>query len=343
MVMVRRTGSDLQPAATGYIYRSDNNGPASVIKLGEGDINQRLDNLPKPLYQQSQAYVAHPVAVESLQKKEDDDSKAASQAKEYVIPVIEIAAEDSGIENSKQIDDGNTGEYASDFGDYKGDFDDYIVKDFGNFGDGFHHNEHGGGSDFSEQGQSAYGEKGQKGYASSHHYGKGGAGDYHTEKYESYSTKAAGEHGKHYDEADSYGASHSHGNSYKGGNHGHKAAHSKGEETDGFHKLFNKDVLKKDDDFYDEKGLKGGFHKYADGHAYHGSGAEGFKKGDFGESAYDEDGFGKHGYHDHGSEGFHGISHSAKEDGDNYFHHGGDFGAKDGYFDGKGYGYHIKH
>lgn len=338
MVMVRRTGSDLQPAATGFIYRSDNNGPASLIKLGESDVHKHLDNLPGPAhYEQPKAFAAPiPVAAGPFYSKEENEGKA-TQNSEYVIPVVEIT------DNKNQIYS-NEGDKLDDASDYKKSFDDYIAKYYGAHNDDDHHYyENGDGNDFHESGQSAHGEKGEKGHKSSHEYGKGGAGDYHSEKYDSYSVSGGGEHKKHYDEADAHGADHAHGHAYEGGDHGHKSHHSKGEDTDGYHKLFNKDEFKKDHDFYDEKGHQGGFHKFADGHSQHGLDAGGFKKGGSHDSGHDAAGFGKHGFHDSGAVDVHHDAYSGEEGHESAHHGAGGFGAESGYSDGKGYGYEIKH
>lgn len=338
MVMVRTTGSDLQPAATGYIYKKDNDGHASVIKMGESEVMEHLSKL----YKQPESFAAPiPVAASAFYAKEEDEDKAASHAEARIVPVIE--KDDHGEIDGIADDDYSKifKEYASDFGDYDKDFSDYL-HGLGHFEHGIYHG-YGEGSDYGAKSHDDDGDKGYKGYASKHHYDKGGAGDYHTKKYESYSISGGGDHKKGYDDADSYGKGHLGGHGYKGGDHGHKSTHNKGEEVDGYHKVFDKDEYKKDHDDYDAEKVEGGFNKFADGLAYHGSDAGGFKKGGSGDSRHDEGGFGKDGFHKEESGDEHGAGQSSEAGGESSHHHEGESSGKSGAYGGKSYSYAIKH
>ncbi|KAI8437401.1 hypothetical protein MSG28_011732 [Choristoneura fumiferana] len=344
MVMVRRTGSDLQPAATGFIYKKDNDGPVSVIKMDETDVMEHLAKV----YEQPKAFVAPiPVAPGPFDTKEDENKAASHASEAYVIPVVEKSEEedDKGDDHIDGIADEDYSkifkDYAADFGNYNNDFADYLHS-LGHYDLGIYHGD-GGGSDYDFKGHHENGEKDRKGYAAAHEYGKGGEGDYHTEKYESYSISKEGSHKNHYGDADAYGKHYDQGKGYSGGDHGHKASHSKEGAIDGFHKLFNKDEYKKDHDFYDAGGVKGGFNKHGNGHGYYGSDAGEFKKGGSHESGHDEGDFGKGGFQQKQSGDEHGASHSSEEGDDSYHHHSGEGGAKEEEDGGKVYGYEVKH
>lgn len=327
MVMVRTTGSDLQPAATGYIYKKESDGPVSVLKMGESEV---MDHLSK-LYAKPEAYSA-PI--------EDDGNKAASHVSEDIKPVVEKPDDDGHIKGIAHEDYGKMfDDYTPHYEDYKKGYADYLHK-IDHYGYGPYHN-HGGGKEYGSQGHHEYGDNDYKGFKIIHHYGKGGAGDYHTEKYESYATSGKGGHENDYDKADSHGEYYAKGHGEKGGDHGNKESHSKGETVDGYHKVYNKNEFKKDHDFYNDGTNKGGFHKYEGDHVHHGSSDKGFKTGETHKSAQHEDGFGDKSYiaKDAGIKGE--DEHSAEE---GISHHGyKKFGIKDGKHGGNNYGYEIKH
>ncbi|GBP83056.1 hypothetical protein EVAR_31856_1 [Eumeta japonica] len=331
-VMIRKIGSDLQPESTGFIYKRDHSGVAKVITLGENDVNKHFDNLPPSLYEQPASFAAPaPVAAGPFHDKEDGE-KSASDAKEsYTIPVVEDADEHDDFGKFFE-------KYADGFGDFKSDFG----KDFGHFEDDGHHEE-GGGQEYGSSGHAAHGDKGHKGYASSHSYGKGGAGDYHTEKYESYSVSGGGGYGKKYGGADSYGSDYAKGHKYDGSDHGHKASHSKGEETDGFHKIYDKNEFKKDHDFYDGGDFGGGYKKYGHGYAHHGSEAGKFEKGDSGNAGYGAGKFGKYGHLSKGVGEEEEAGHSSSAEGAVGYHDDKEHGSEGKQSDGKGYGFEVKH
>lgn len=342
MVMVRTTGSDLQPAATGYIYKKESDGPESVVKMGESEVMEHLSKL----YEKPEAYKAPvPAANGPFHNSEDESNAASHSSAAYVIPLVEKTDEkderdEDHIEGIVNEDYGKIFKgYGSEGDDYKG-FSDFF-HGLGHFNHGLY--EHGGGNDYGSKGHHEHGDKGYKGYAKDHKYGKGGAGDYHTEKHESFSVSGEGGHKKHYDEADEHERNYDQAHGYKGGDHGYKAAHSKGEDIDGYHKVFNKDEFKKDHVFSDGEKHKGVFNKYGNGHTEHGSDAGGYNKGGSDASGHDESGFGKGAFFEKGSGDEHKSAHSGEEGGESSHHHYGDFGAKGGHHEGKGYGYEVKH
>lgn len=336
MVMVRTTGSDLQPAATGYIYKKESDGPASVIKMGESEVMEHLSKV----YEQPKSFAAPiPVAAGPFYGKEDEDKAASFSSESKLIPVVEVQEEQiDGIANEN---DGQNGEYASDFGSHQSDFDEYL-KSLGYFEDGIYH-EQGDGKDYAAQEHTKIGDKENEGYGTKHNFEKGGAGDYSSEKYESYHASGEGSGHKDFEDADSFGKYFANGDGYKGGDHGYKAAQSQGEAVDGFRKLFDKDEYKKDNDFYDGEAFKGGFHKFGDGRAYYGSDAGKFEKGGSHGSGRGEAHFGKDDFHDKVAGDEHDSGHSAKNGGESFQHLHDNFGTAGGKHYGKSYGYEIKH
>ncbi|KAJ0172098.1 hypothetical protein K1T71_012071 [Dendrolimus kikuchii] len=340
MVMVRTSGSDLQPAATGYIYKKNSDGLARVEKMGESEVMETLSKL----YKEPHAYTA-PGAKSPFYGKADDENKAASHASEaYIKPVVEKSEEEDdhvdGIadEDYKKIFE----EYTAGFGPYsKKGYSDYY-RGLGHYDDD-HYHENGGGKEFGAKGYHGYGDKGHKGFTIIHHYGKGDDGDYHKEGHDSFAVSNKGGHSKKYDEADEHGKSYAEGHHYKGGDHGHKGGHSKGETVEGFHKIYDKNEFKKDHDFYGGEKNEGSQHKHDEGHVFHGSDAGGFKKGDSHKSGYGKAAYGKGGHGEKESGEEHGAGHSEKGEGESFKHGEGESGAKGGKYHGKSYGYEIKH
>ncbi|PZC83025.1 hypothetical protein B5X24_HaOG208892 [Helicoverpa armigera] len=342
-VMVRTTGSDLQPAATGYIYKKESNGPASVVKMGESEVIEHFSKL----YTKPEAFKAPlPAAAGPFYAKDEDEAKAASYTAEEHVKPVEEKTED---EHDDRIDglaaenyDKIFEDYAKRYGSgYKDDFSDYL-HGLGHFDHGIYH-DFGGGKDFGAKGYYGHGDKGYEGHGKKYHYEKGEAGSYHSGKQEGYGVSKEGGLKGHYDEADGHGKHYAHGHEYKGDDHGHKAGHLKGEEVDGYHKVFDKNEYKKDKDFYDAEGLKGDHHKYEDGHASHGSGAGGYEKGESHDSGHHEKGFGRGGHVAKESGDEHDAAHSSEEDGEAHHHKGGKFGAKGEKYDSKSFAYEVKH
>lgn len=334
MVMVRTTGSDLQPAATGYIYKKENDGAASVIKMGESEVMEHLSKV----YEQPKSFAAPiPVAAGPFYGKEDEDKAASFSSESKLIPVVEV--QDDQIDGI--ADENIFGEYASDFGNYNSDFDDYL-KSLGYFEDGIYR-EHGDGKEYGAQQRKENGGKEHKGYGTKHNFENGGAGDYHSEKYETY--HASGESGgqKDYDDARSLGKYYADGHGYKGDDHGYQAGKNQGEAVNGFHKLFDKNEYKKDNDFYNGEALKGGFHKFTGGLASYGSDAGKFTKGGLHDSGHDEAHFGKDDFHDKHADDEYNSGHTAQNGGESFQHFHGDFAATGEKPNDKSYGYEIKH
>lgn len=303
------------PAATSYIYRSDNNGPANFINLGA----------PAPYHAQHNAFAA-PLPL--LQPK-----LGALEAYELAapVPLPYIAAKPIAVEDAEDDDD--------DDDDDSDESDEYIEGgELVGHGHG-HEFAKGGGSDYDEKHHKAHGEKGSKGYVSKGHHAKGESGHYGKEHKEGYSSEAEGGKKGHHDEASAHGKHYESGEGYKGGDHGHKKHFSKGEEVTGYHKVFNKDEFKKDHDFYDVADDSGSFkkHGYEKGHHSEEEGAH--KEGGHHDSAYDKGDSSKAGFHAEGHNEDSDAGHSAEEGSESHHHGESGYGKKGGSAHGKEYGF----
>ncbi|XP_052756821.1 hornerin-like [Galleria mellonella] len=297
VLMVAAVGTAIQiaPAATGYIYRSDNNGPASLIQLGAH------------AYQPEAYAPALPIA----EPLKTIDAYAIGP-----VPLPYIAAKPISIEDAE--DDEEDSEESNEYvggGDLEG-------LDHG------HAFEKGGGSDYEEEHHAAHGEKGSKGYHSKGHHAKGQAGHYGKEHKEGHYGEKEGGESEHHDEADAYGKHHESGGSYKGGDHGHKKYFSKGEDVTGYHKVFHKDEFKKDHDFYDVADNSGHFNKHGYEKAHHGSEEGGHKKGGHHGAGFDKGEFGKAGSHSEGEIDDADSGHSDEAGHDSHYEKEEEYGKK---------------
>lgn len=277
------------PAASSYIYRSDNGGPASLIQLGP-----QPSFAPLPLVEPIKAFEAYDLAP---------------------VPLPYVAAKPILLEDSDDDDDEDDEESSEQGGKF---------IELGH-GHGF---EKGAGSDYGEEHHSAHGEKGSKGYNSKGHHANGESGHYGKGHKEGFLSEAKGEKGAYHDVADAYGKHHSSGKSYKGGDHGHKKHFSKGEDVTGYHKVFHKDEFKKDHDFYDIADKSGHFNKHGYEKAQHEAEAGAHKKEGHHDSALDKGEFGKEGFVASGNIDDVDHGHSAEEGGESHYSNEEEFGKK---------------
>ncbi|CAH1636168.1 unnamed protein product [Spodoptera littoralis] len=290
------------PAATSYIYRSDNNGPATYIKLGAPAL---------PHHTAHSSYVPHlPVLQPKFQAIEAIDLAP--------VPLPYLAAKPIVVEDAEESDD-----------DDDDDDDSESSEEYG--GDDYGHAfAKGGGSNYGEKHHSAHGEKGSKGYHTEDHHAKGEAGNYGKKHDEGYYKEAEGGEKGHHDVAAVHGKHYEGGKSYKGGDHGHKKHFSKGEDITGYHKVFHKDEFKKDHDFYDVADKSGHFNKHGHENEHHGSEEGGHEEGGHHDSASNKGGFGKSGFHAKGHIDDADASHSAEDGHESHYHNKADFGKKGG-------------
>ncbi|CAH0731419.1 unnamed protein product, partial [Brenthis ino] len=305
-VMVRTTGSDLQPAATGFIYKKQNDGEESVIEMGESEVMEQLSKL----YTEPQSYVA-PIPIKKAFENKNGENKEKSKDDERIIPVKEKAEDDhvghvDGIadDDYKKIFD----EYSAHYGDNTS-YEDYL-RSLGHFEDGYK-----GGS-----------KQDDEGYKDKNYYKNGGTGDYHNEKYESYSFSGNGSH------EDSDGDADRHHYDNRKIHKGHNDANSK-EKSDGYRKVFNKDQKYKDYGPYGNDGKT--FQNY--GSVHHGLG---YGKDDSHESGHHAGILVKQDEDDKAS-GEHEHNQSAEDESSQEKH--GDFGSESRQITDHGYGFKIKH
>ncbi|XP_049885698.1 sarcoplasmic reticulum histidine-rich calcium-binding protein-like [Pectinophora gossypiella] len=294
------------PVASGYIYRSDNNGPASLIQLGA---------VP---YQQPHAF-APPLPIAQPPKLEAFEAYDLAPAPLPYIAAEPIVEVDAGAEDEDDDDD-----------------DDDSSEEYLDHGHGY---EKKGGNDYGAEHHEVHGEKGSKGYSSKDHHADGESGHYGKEHNEGFYKESEGKVNHHHDDADAHGKHHEAGGSYKGGNHGHKKHHSKGEEVTGYHKVFHKDEFKKDHDFYDVADNSGHFKKYGHEHEKHGSQEGAEKEGGHHDSAFKKGEFGKAGHHakGHSDESDDGVS--SEEGHESHYSQEEDYGKKGGSSQEKEYEY----
>lgn len=305
-VMVRTSGSDLHPAATGYIYKKQNDGEEKVIRMGESEVMEELSRLyaaPKP-------YVLAPNKKANLEKI--DENKAESKNDERIIPVKEKAEDEhndhiDGIaddeDDYKKIFDKHTAHYGENTS-----YEDYL-KGLGHFDDGIYKGYYGDSNEDSD---------GYKGYKNQKYYNNG-AGDYQNGKYESYSyTGKKDDDRQHYDNRNHNDAD------------DHKGALAK-QKTGAYYKVFSKDESYKGHGSYGDGGKTS--HSFGDGGKHHGAGG-----------GHDEDGSHESGDHKHAhSENDNdkqGSNHSAEESSQEK---PGDFASDGGHATGNLYGYEIQH
>lgn len=295
------------PVASGFIYRNDHNGPASLIQLGVVPYHQpHAFAPPLPLAQT----LAQPLKLKAI---EAYDLEPAPLSYVAAKPIVEEDYDDEDDENDAS--DESSEEYAD---------GDLIEHDHG------HAFEKGGGSDYEEKHHAAHGEKGSRGYKSSGNEAKGALGHYGKKHDEGFYSEGEDEVRGHHDKAEAHGKHDHSGEQYTGGKHGHKKHFSKGEDITGYHKVFHKDEFKKDHDFYDVADNSGHFKKHGYAKKNHGSKEGGHKKGGLHKAAFDKANFGKAGFHAKGNTGESGHSHSAEEGNESHYKHGEDFGKKAG-------------
>lgn len=303
------------PAATSFIYRNDNNGPASYVQLGA----------PAPYHAAHDAFAAPLPLAQPIKAFEAYDL--------HPVPLPYVAAKPIVVEDAEEDDDDDSDESSEEY------------LDGGDHLEGLSHGGHGhsfakgGGSDYGEQHHSAHGEKGGKGYKVQNHHAKGESGHYGKEHQEGHYDEAKGGKKGHHDEAAVHGKHYESGENYKGGDHGHKQHFSKGEDVTGYHKVFHKDEFKKDHDFYDVADNSGHYNKHGSEKGHHGSEKGGHKEGGQHDSAFDKGGYGKAGFHAKGHIDDNKLGHSAEAGNEAHYHQEGEHGKKGGSVQEKEYGY----
>ncbi|CAB3233266.1 unnamed protein product [Arctia plantaginis] len=373
-VMVRTTGSDLQPAATGYIYKKESDGPVSVTKMGESEVIEqfsKLYNTPEsyeeyivketPVYSEkedeirSKSFSSSPrtstsqgkyttAAHESSDSPKSQDSAPQSSAthasQEPVKPVVEkVDDKIDGIANEefdKLFED-----YIKQV-NYKNSFTDYLHGLDHNDHDIYHGNGHEDQDEYYLKGYD-YAEKGLKGNDRHSHHEKGEPKhDYLIDhgKYYVYNYK---EPKTGFHEDDDHARHFINRLKSNRDDHTYDASQTKGEGTDGFHEGLKLDELKKNKEFYDGQTFKGTNHDYGvRGHEDYGSGAKGYDGRDTHESGQHNGSFRKSNAEKESADEYVGV-HSSEDSEESGHEHPRAFGIKGQLDTRKSYGYEIKH
>lgn len=289
----------ISPQATGYIYRSDNNGPASLIQLGSH-------------YQQPHAFAPPiPIAHQPLVHDNRNLYRAAPQPLPYVA--------ETPIETVEEHDDSDGSEKN----------DEYL--DTGLFGLG--HKQKHKEFDDSEDESSDDGEEKKS------HFSKGESASHSKESSEGSDDEEEGEESASLDESSKGGKHALKAKAFSAADSGQKKHNSKNEEESGYHKVFHKDEYKKDEDTYDEGDKRGNFfkHLFNRGHKKSKGGAK--KEDKESDSDDEEDSFSDVGSksredYDENSEG-----RSTEEGHESHYNDEEEFNEKDAAGEKKNYGY----
>lgn len=221
-----KSRKDLDASATGYVYRSDNNGPGHFYYYGnEGNIGINYYN---------------PIAALSYYPAHDHSHSVSFEAPApasyiYQPQTSEYIVKPDGIYNAAQskssIDSDEGSEERTNSKLHSGSYESGAHDDH----DSSHSAEEGSkhGEEFSKK----KGEKSNKSYDSKNAYSKGRKGKYDSEKHYSSEGSKGGSKKTHHDEAKNYNKHHAEGGSKKGGKHGEKKQHKKGSKSTGYHNV----------------------------------------------------------------------------------------------------------
>lgn len=306
--MSRTTRSgDLAPQASGYIYRSDNNGPISVIKLGPGIVHKHLNTIPEMSLEKS--YASHgpflaPFVTNNLYAT--PSSYIGYPHPSQIKSELTSQKEDEDGEYNSAEDDDESDESDDDESDEIYDSEDAVESDESNLNDDEIVNDHiaenksdynkADGSSHNSEHKSSHGDSGDKGYKSHKASEESLKKNYHQTGDKNYYKDGAGFNTGHVDAANYYSGNHAGSRGYKGGEFSQKVGHNKGSKTTGFHKVYHKDEYKKDNEFYDDAHNSGHFKKHANEGSNHQSAEGGQKSGKKYDLAYDHSDRGKEGF-----------------------------------------------
>lgn len=223
--ILNKSTQDLDASATGYVYRSDNNGPGHFYYYGN-DGNKGIN-----YYSPVAGLTYYPAHVHShpTSFKGPEHYIYQPQTSEYKVKSEDIEHE---AQPKTSIDDGSDERSNNEY--HSGSFESGAHDDH----DSNHSAEEG--SKHGEEYHKKKGEKSNKKYDSKHAFSKGRKGKYDTEKHYSSDGSKGGNKNSHHDEANSYNKHHSEGGSKKGGKHGEKKQHKKGSKSTGYHNVVRK-------------------------------------------------------------------------------------------------------
>ncbi|KAJ2954888.1 hypothetical protein O0L34_g3209 [Tuta absoluta] len=249
MVMVRTTGSDLHPAATGYIYKKNSDGPASVVEMGESEVVEHLSKM----YELPKSFTAPiPIVAGPFYAKNSDDKIKTLTSESKLIPVVE---------NQEDKDDPIDGIVNEDYGKFFEEYAGYenprpkvnsYLKSSENLNDEIDTKQ---GFEEHKLSQDQYDDdddSGKKDNSDEELYNTKTDGGFHSGKYESY--RISEENGKK--EEDYVPVAHKKTDDEYDKNKNYNFQpdkYSEGKAIDEFYKYFNSNEFPKDQGFYDRE------------------------------------------------------------------------------------------
>lgn len=283
MFMSRTSSSDLAPEATGYIYRSDNSGPASYIKLGPDDVNKHLGSIQSPFI----ADYSKPIPTIH------DHLPSKIEYENYLRKLIEqnSSQKDSDEKESDENEDSDENENSDeDEDDDSDEASDEIEDDDEEYASDSDSNEESSKGSHDVKGYKVYetAEKAQKG----NHENSGEKSNYE---------ENGGAKSGHFESVNNYDKKHAAAEADKGERFSEKKGHNRGSKTTGFHNVYHKDEFKKKNEFYDEADRNGRFNKHANHEAKSHSNEGGYVNGGKSDAAFNQADYGNKHYSDKGS------------------------------------------
>lgn len=165
-------------------------------------------------------------------------------------------------------------------------------------------------------------------YSNRNAYANGLKGQYANEYHKGLYGVAGARNRQDHDAAKHY-ANQNHGSkAHRGGSFSNAKGHDKAEKTTGYHKIINKDELKKDHRFYDKADRRGFYNRYGDFDAQQNAKEGSFKSGNHHDSGYKENEFGSKEVSDKGKFAGENEGYNGARGFDKYFRNYQDFGEK---------------
>lgn len=319
MYVRRARMEDQAVGSSGYMYRSDSNGPTSYVHFSgsAGDlsgygyppiaITHSLDAIPE-MYSNVQQYYPETYASDY---KQDVDVRGG------------IAAVEAEAEKQRQA-------YDQDLTKSR-----IITLDNGSEGS------EGSGENYDVSKYSGEGEKGEKGYENVDKYDEGSQGKHEKEEDKGFYDKKGGNKEGYHESSGHYGSKQEAAKGSKGESFSESSGHKKGSKTTGYHKVYHKDEYKKDHSFYDESDKRGHYDKHGNAQSEHSNENGAFAKGGHSAAGFQEDKQGKEGAYDKGHYDKNDSKFLAEEGKNAYHENHSDFGKESGTNNGESFGYKI--
>ncbi|KAF6216988.1 hypothetical protein GE061_001339 [Apolygus lucorum] len=193
----------------------------------------------------------------------------------------------------------------------------------------------GGGQEHHAAHKASGGDKGDKGYKSSHKFSKGKKGHHDKEDHKGKYLDEKGKKGKKEEEGGHYGEHHRGEGGKKVAKYGESGEHKKGHSTKGEHNIHKMDEYLKKHEFYDEHHEGGDHEKFGGFVEAHAGKRGGKKKKGHHKSGSSHHHKGKKGHHEKGEKKDHHKGHKDAKGYDGHFAHHKKYGKKGGHKEGK--------